>query len=156
MKIQLFEKQCRNEEDLLTLAAQLARTIKPGTVIFLLGPLGAGKTTFTRGFLRGLGYEGKVKSPTYTLVETYDLPEHTVCHFDFYRLKQAKELEFIGIQDYFSPATICLMEWADKGDGFLPPPDLTCSIAFAGEGRAVLLKARTEKGEAILTKLNQP
>src|ERR1700733_14455647 len=95
-------KPLPTESDLLTFAGELAETITAGAIIYLSGPLGAGKTTFTRGFLRGLGFQEKVKSPTYAVVEPYDIAGRKVFHFDFYRLKDAKELEYIGIQDYFA------------------------------------------------------
>src|SRR5579862_15036 len=97
------------EEAMLQLAAMLASVIENGMVIYLNGPLGAGKTTFARGFLHGLGYHGKVKSPTFTLVEPYELNGRFVYHFDLYRLSSAHALEEIGVREYFSPASICLI-----------------------------------------------
>ena len=119
-------------------------------VIFLHGQLGAGKTTFTRGFLRGLGYVGHVKSPTYTLVEPYQLDGVTVYHFDFYRLRDPQELEYIGIQDYFGTESICLIEWPDYGVGLLPVPDLVCHIELNANAREVKLIPYSERGKHIL------
>jgi tRNA threonylcarbamoyladenosine biosynthesis protein TsaE len=138
------------EEILLDYAAKLAKAIPAGAVIFLNGPLGAGKTTFTRGFLRGLGYSGKVKSPTYTLVEPYELNDRPIFHFDLYRIEKADELEHIGLQEYFMPTAICLIEWPEKGFPLLPTPDLVLDIAFAGEGRELRLEAKTKRGEEIV------
>ncbi|MBV9575734.1 MAG: tRNA (adenosine(37)-N6)-threonylcarbamoyltransferase complex ATPase subunit type 1 TsaE [Gammaproteobacteria bacterium] len=141
------------ETDLLHFAEKLATITPAGTVIFLYGSLGAGKTTFARGFLRGLGYEGKVKSPTYTLVEPYDVADKQIFHFDLYRLKSANELEEIGIQDYFSASAICLIEWPDNGMPLLPKPDLACYIVFTTSGRELRLEACTEQGKKILQQL---
>lgn len=141
------------EADMLTFAAKLAQSMPAKVMIHLHGPLGAGKTTFARGFLRGLGFHDKVKSPTYALVEPYELAHHTVFHFDFYRLHDANELENIGIHDYFSQSAICLIEWPENGFPFLPPPDLACYIAFAQEGRQCRLVAETTLGEDILKQL---
>ena len=117
--------------DMLSLGAELARSCKPGSIIYLSGELGTGKTTLTRGFLRELGYQGVVKSPTYALVETYQFAKSTVYHFDLYRLTNPSELEFIWIHDYFTPDSICLIEWPERGGEFLPPASLTCNITLA-------------------------
>ena len=125
------------EEKMLAFAGHCAKVFAnasiDGGLIFLEGDLGAGKTTFSRGLMRGFGHQGAVKSPTYTLVETYDvLASHkdgvqtaplTVCHFDLYRLGDPEELEFMGIRDYLEGAHLCLLEWADKGLGLLPAAD---------------------------------
>lgn len=131
-----------------------------GGLIFLEGDLGAGKTTFTRGLMRGFDYQGPVKSPTYTLVETYDVTTVqkaplTVCHFDLYRVADPEELEFMGIRDYLEGAHLCLMEWADKGVGFLPNADLVLSITDITNGRQLTWQAATEKGLAWCEQLNQ-
>lgn len=141
------------ELDTANFAAHLAASIEGGANIFLHGSLGAGKTTFARGFLRALGYTDKVKSPTYTLVETYDVDERTIFHFDLYRLEDARELKDIGIEEYFIQNAICLIEWPEKGAPFLPEPDLACYIDFADEGRALSIEAYTMRGEAIIKKL---
>src|SRR5262245_37113932 len=95
-----FQKYFATEEEFLVFAAEFAQAVDSGS-IFLSGPLGVGKTTFTRGFLRGLGYQNKVKSPTYTLVEPYEISGRKLFHFDFYRLKDSSELVDIGLQEYF-------------------------------------------------------
>src|SRR3990167_2531301 len=147
----MFDYFLPDEQATLTVGASLAAAIQqPGIVIFLLGPLGAGKTTFSRGFLRGLGYQGKVKSPTYTLVEPYQAGFHKVYHFDFYRLNDPEELIHIGIQDYFSSTTICLIEWPDKGSGFLPLPDIICRLEVANSGRQLQLGPGSLLGEGVL------
>ncbi|MCE3238289.1 MAG: tsaE [Gammaproteobacteria bacterium] len=142
-----------DEASMLKLGEQFAKASlqkKSMLVIFLHGQLGAGKTTFTRGFLHGLGYLGRVKSPTYTLVESYDLPKLPVFHFDFYRLQDAAELEFMGIQDYFIPSAICLIEWPEKGGSFLPKPDLSFYFNFQDTGREVKTVAQSPYGQMIL------
>lgn len=122
-------------------------------VIFLYGQLGAGKTTVARGFLHGLGYKGRVKSPTYTLVEPYELLTGIVFHFDLYRLHTPQELESIGIQDYFIPNTICLIEWPEHGKGLLPMPDLSCYISLHDNSREIKLIAQSAYGKTILQRL---
>jgi tRNA threonylcarbamoyladenosine biosynthesis protein TsaE len=149
----------KTESDLLDFAAHLATIIsvelgnaqeKTAFIIFLSGPLGAGKTTFTRGFLRGLGYHKKVKSPTYTLVEPYEVKNLKIFHFDLYRINDAKELDHIGIHDYFLSPGICLIEWPENGNPLLPSSDLSCQIAFKEAGREICLYSHSERGEKIL------
>lgn len=139
-----------NENELLTFAAAVAGYVSPPCVIFLYGNLGAGKTTFARGFLRGLHHEGKVKSPTYTLVEIYHVKQATLYHFDFYRLQDAHELEYMGIQDYFTSQAICLIEWPEKGGKILPRPDLSCYIKPHQAGREMTMQAHSPIGRDIL------
>jgi tRNA threonylcarbamoyladenosine biosynthesis protein TsaE len=126
-----------NEAEMLALGAKLAQQVQAGAVIFLYGPLGAGKTTLARGFLQALGYQGRVKSPTYALLETYSFAQVTVYHFDFYRVKEAKELQFIGIEDYFRPDSICLIEWPENAAAMLPKPTLSCYLDYQDDKRQI-------------------
>lgn len=145
----------KSEHDLIDLARQLASLLTPSFVIYLIGPLGAGKTTFTRGILRAFGFHDKVKSPTYTLVENYDIHGKPFYHFDLYRIEDPQELAFIGIQDYFHPEAMCIIEWPEKGAPMLPKPDLTCYIDFEGAARSLRLEAGSAKGRSVLEKLTQ-
>jgi tRNA threonylcarbamoyladenosine biosynthesis protein TsaE len=123
-----------NEAATEQLGANLAHRVRQGTV-FLVGQLGAGKTSLARGWLRALGHEGAVKSPTYTLVEPYELAGQVLYHFDLYRLEDPEELELIGVRDYFDGAALCLVEWPERGRGFLPEPVLRVDLAVTGTGR---------------------
>jgi tRNA threonylcarbamoyladenosine biosynthesis protein TsaE len=138
------------------LGKKIARICPDGMVIYLRGELGAGKTTFVRGFLRGLNYLGRVRSPTFTLIEFYDLPvvKKQIYHFDLYRLNDPDELELLGVRDYFSPHSICLVEWPEKGAEKLAPPDLSIAIDFATDGRTVVLLAKNVRGEEIIRQLS--
>lgn len=119
-------------------------------VIYLIGQLGAGKTTLIRGFLRGLGVKDHIKSPTYTLVETYTLSGVTVHHFDLYRIKDHRELEWIGVSDYFIPGSICVIEWPEIGAEVLPASDITCKITEEQEGRRLFFSSYSMQGDTIL------
>ena len=138
------------EDEMLAFAGELAKAISGNAIIFLQGPLGAGKTTFTRGFLRALGYHAKVKSPTYTLVEPYEIADKKIFHFDLYRLTNSHELEQIGIRDYFAQDAICLIEWPEKGFPLLPNADLICHFAFNDKGREISIESTSDKGKEIL------
>ncbi len=134
------------------LGASLA-TLQPPGLITLEGVLGAGKTTLVRGFLRALGHEGSVKSPTYTLVEPYCVAGHDVYHMDLYRLVDPAELEELGVRDYFAAEAWILVEWPERGEAVLPAPDLTIRLAPEGEGRRACLGARSDLGRAWLKAL---
>jgi len=134
-----------NEQETECLGSELWRILPEKCLVFLHGDLGAGKTTLTRGVLRAAGHKGAVKSPTYTLVEEYDVAERIVFHFDLYRVKDPEELEWIGIRDYLEQQSLCFIEWAEQGKGFLPQPDIELSIAVEGEARVVKIDVISEK-----------
>lgn len=145
-----------NEQATLELGRKLA-LVAPAQLftIHLEGELGAGKTTFTRGFVQALGHQGNVKSPTYTLVEHYQLNNRDIYHFDLYRLSDPGELEFMGIDDYFHTNAISLIEWAQRGQDFLPPPDLMIQLTYQSKGREVDIQAMTALGEEVCGKLHK-
>jgi tRNA threonylcarbamoyladenosine biosynthesis protein TsaE len=138
--------------ELARVAADLAQT--KGVIIHLCGDLGAGKTTLTRGLLRALGVAGAVKSPTYTLVEPYELAGLIVYHFDLYRLHSPEELEFMGVRDYFQTGQLCIVEWPERGGEFLSKPDIVFTIQSLKHGRDVLLAACSDCGELILKRID--
>jgi len=129
--------------------------VKSALIVYLNGDLGAGKTTLTRGFVRGMGHKGNVKSPTYTLVEPYDLPPWQVYHFDLYRLGDAEELEYMGIRDYFAENCCCFIEWPEKGAGILAKADIVIELDYQDEQRTVELLACSKRGEAVLQRYSQ-
>jgi tRNA threonylcarbamoyladenosine biosynthesis protein TsaE len=140
-------------EDTLALGAALAPCLEPGLVVYLSGELGAGKTTLARGLLRGLGYTGPVKSPSYTLVELYKLSRLYLYHFDFYRFNNPAELGEAGLREHFTPAAVCLVEWPEKAAGALPAADIRINLQVADSGRHAEICADTEIGRVCLERL---
>jgi tRNA threonylcarbamoyladenosine biosynthesis protein TsaE len=134
------------------LAGALQRCPARRLVIFLQGDLGAGKTTFSRGFLRGLGHQGRVPSPTYTLIEPYELSPLPVYHMDLYRLQDGAELEFLGLDDLPEPLVL-LIEWPERAAVELGEPDLRLSLAFADQGRKLQLEALSARSAKLLSEL---
>ena len=158
-ELSLFSQYVADEAEMCAFGHRLVETIcseshSKGVTLYLNGPLGAGKTTLSRGIIQGLGHKGKVKSPTYTLVEEYRLQDKNIYHFDLYRLSDPEELEFMGIRDYFTENSICLIEWAEKGLGLLAEPDLLVNIDYADNARNVQLIAKSKLGNNIIKHLH--
>lgn len=152
-----------DEASTLALGALIARAIEPGLTLYLSGELGAGKTTFVRGLLRELGFDGRVKSPTYALVELYVISTLNLYHFDFYRFRDPEEWHEAGFRDLFSPTNICLVEWPEKARDLLPTPDLNLMLNAVqigqideNESRRATLIANTALGQKVLSTLQQP
>jgi tRNA threonylcarbamoyladenosine biosynthesis protein TsaE len=152
-----------DEAATLALGRALAVGLKPGMVVYLKGDLGAGKTTLARGALAGLGHTGKVKSPTFTLVEPYDLSRLYLYHFDFYRFGSSNssrpisdsEWEDAGFRECFDDRSVCLVEWPERAGSRLPLPDLTLNLELQGTGRSAAIAAQTEAGRECLERLRQ-
>jgi tRNA threonylcarbamoyladenosine biosynthesis protein TsaE len=134
-------------------AARLARALTPGLVVYLRGNLGAGKTTLVRALLQALGYAGRVKSPTYTLVERYEAAGLHLRHFDLYRFRDADEWESAGFRDEFDGRNICLVEWPEQATGLLPPADISITFEILQDGREIVLHAYTDAGRKCLSAL---
>ncbi len=142
-----------DEAATLALGAALAPRLEPGMVLALRGELGAGKTTLVRGLLRALGHAGRVKSPTYTLVEVYELSRLSLYHFDFYRFHDPSEWIEAGFRDMFSGRAVCLVEWPERARGQLPPADLDIALELTEPGRTATLTACSPAGERLLSAL---
>lgn len=142
-----------DEAATLGFGEKLAQVLQPGLFVALSGELGSGKTTLARGILRGLGYEGKVKSPTYTLVELYELSRLNLYHFDLYRLRDSQELLEAGFRDDFDSRNVCLVEWPERAEDLLPIADLSVSLAQERGGRRVRIAAKTESGKNCLARI---
>lgn len=132
------------------LGGLLAACLQTPLLVFLRGELGAGKTTLCRGFLRGLGYEGLVKSPTYTLCESYAVADVTCLHCDFYRLGHPEEVEYLGLREQFSGACALLIEWPEVAVDALPAPDIDIELGFERSGRFAELRSHTARGQVVI------
>jgi tRNA threonylcarbamoyladenosine biosynthesis protein TsaE len=150
-----FTRDLANEAATLHFAAAIAQAIQPNLTIYLHGDLGAGKTTLVRGLVHALGYVGKVKSPTYTLVESYEVASASaaklkIYHFDLYRFNDAEEWEEAGFREYFNADSVCLIEWPEKAEGILPTPDIDITFAIINEGRKLSISAYSTLGQQFL------
>jgi len=153
MMTEVHQYELADEEETLALAKKFSQVLQTPLVVYLRGELGAGKTAFCRGVIQAMGHSGAVKSPTYTLVEPYQLQGWRIHHFDLYRLADPEELEYMGIRDYFSEDTLNFIEWPDKGYGWLPGADIEIRIEYAGTGRKLTFSALTEAGQQIIKTL---
>lgn len=146
-----------DEAATLALGGALAHGLQPALRIYLTGDLGAGKTTLVRGLLRALGYRGRVKSPTFTLVESYNVSSLYLYHFDFYRFANTDNWRDAGFVDEFGGPGVCLVEWPQRAGSALPAPDLTIDLQHAAQGgRHARLRAFSEQGRQCLQALNSP
>ncbi len=155
--MQHFTAHLHDESHTAALGEALARALLPGLAIYLHGDLGAGKTALTRALLHAAGHVGKVRSPTYTLSEPYQIllggRTVNVIHFDLYRMGSPEEFLDAGFREEFNGDNICIVEWPEKAEPVLPPPDLNVWLSVAGEGRAVELQALTDLGSLCLDRL---
>ncbi len=149
----LFTQYLADEDATLAFAARMATALQRGLVVYLHGDLGAGKTTLVRGILRGLGFDGRVKSPTYTLLETYDAGGFALRHFDLYRMNDADEWEAAGFRDELNGENIFLIEWPNQALGLLPPADWHITLGRADLGRRLTLTAHSTLGKSCLNTL---
>ena len=145
-----FTRYLPDETATDALGAELAAWLEPGLTIYLCGDLGAGKTALTRAMLRALGYLGKVKSPTYTLVEIYSLPAFELYHFDLYRMHDPREWLDAGFRDVNDGQAVSLIEWPEKAAGWLPPPDVVIRLRINDESREVECEAQSPRGTQYL------
>jgi tRNA threonylcarbamoyladenosine biosynthesis protein TsaE len=147
------------EASTLALGARLSRALEAGMTIYLHGDLGAGKTTLVRGLLHELGHVGKVKSPTYTLVEPYTIPGldsiPDIYHFDLYRFIDPEEWDAAGFRDYFNPRSVCLVEWPEKAGDLLPDADIDVRLLQEGQGRQAFISSNTNAGKQCLERLSK-
>jgi tRNA threonylcarbamoyladenosine biosynthesis protein TsaE len=143
----------------LALGARLGRALEAGMTVYLHGDLGAGKTTLVRGLLHELGHAGKVKSPTYTLVEPYVIPDlssiSSIYHFDLYRFIDPEEWDAAGFRDYFNPQSVCLVEWPEKAGDLLPDADIDIHLLQEGQGRQALVSSNTNAGKQCLERFSK-
>jgi tRNA threonylcarbamoyladenosine biosynthesis protein TsaE len=162
-----FTRDLADEAATLHFGAILAKAIQPNLTIYLHGDLGAGKTTLVRGLINALGYVGKVKSPTYTLVESYEIKSNVIStlnvyHFDLYRFNDDEEWEEAGFREYFNAQSVCLIEWPEKAQNVLPTPDLNVTITIKdlglsnektienSFGRSICISAHSTLGQQCL------
>lgn len=158
--MQPFTTYLPDETATQALGAALARALRPGLVIYLHGDLGAGKTALTRALLHAAGHKGAVKSPTYTLSEPYritlDGQQVSLIHYDLYRMASPEEFLDAGFREDFDGKNICIVEWPEKGEPVLPPPDVNVLLEVSGPGRHVELQALSELGLLCLERLHYP
>tara|TARA_B100000214_G_scaffold271382_1_gene201695 strand:+ start:1410 stop:1898 length:489 start_codon:yes stop_codon:yes gene_type:complete len=155
MKFDYMSISLANERETQDLGFQMAGLIEPPLCVYLEGEIGAGKTSLVRSILRGVGFKGPVKSPTFTLVESYQFQKKNIYHFDLFRIDNPIELEHLGVEQYLGENSILLFEWPDKGLNHIPLSDLNISITVSLTGRELLLQSKTKTGNAILSALGK-
>lgn len=148
-----FQLYLADETQTERLGRLLAGIVIAPALIFLRGDLGAGKTTLSRGFIQARGHSGPVKSPTYTLIEPYQLAGGKIFHLDLYRLSDPGELDYLGLDDLLAEQAIVLVEWPERGSTYLPAPDLEISLAHRTQGREVVLRAHTSRADEWIGQL---
>ncbi len=136
------------------LARRFAAVLAPPLAVYLYGDLGAGKTLFTRAYIHALGFEGYVKSPSYGLLETYPVAGQTVLHLDLYRIEDPEELEYLAIRDLYREDTVLMVEWPDRGQDHLPPPDLALEFGESQEGRFVKCHVFSKQGRDLASAID--
>ncbi|HXS51333.1 MAG TPA: tRNA (adenosine(37)-N6)-threonylcarbamoyltransferase complex ATPase subunit type 1 TsaE [Usitatibacter sp.] len=144
-----------DEAATLALGAAFAQCLEPGLIVYLRGDLGAGKTTLARGILRGLGYTGPVRSPTYTLVELYEVSRLDLHHFDFYRFHDPREWIDAGFRESFDDRSVSLIEWPEKAAGSVPPADLEITLQASASGRSASFTHHSVRGQKCLVRLTE-
>lgn len=149
-----MEIELPNPDAQLAFGERIGRLLPRRLVVYLEGELGTGKTTLVRGILRGLGHSGPVRSPTYTLIEPYELPAARVYHLDLYRLSDPEELEYLGLRDLSGEDAVLLVEWPERGAGTLPPPDLITRIRYQEKGRHLTLDAMTPDARTLVSSID--
>jgi len=147
--------ELKDEQSTQYVGELIAKYLQAPLICYLQGDLGVGKTRIVRAIIQSLGYVGNVKSPTYTLVEPYQLETVTAYHFDLYRLSDPEELDYLGIRDYFDEQSLCFIEWPDKGKGWLADADISISLEYLGQGRRCKITAHSKAGTILLNKLKQ-
>lgn len=145
--------ELKDESASIALANQLARFIATPLVLTFSGPIGAGKTTLIRALLRALGVTGAIKSPTFSIVEPYQLEDKKIHHFDLYRISEAQELDYLGFRDYFTPDALVCIEWPEKAVSYLPKVDICFTLESVGSGRRLHMDAKSDYAKELLTKL---
>ena len=153
---EVLQLDLADEAALQRCARRMAPSLSEGAVIFLSGELGAGKTTFARALLQQLGVNARIKSPTYSLIESYAVPGMAIHHLDLYRIADAGELEWLGLADLATDrANLLLVEWPERGAGHLPVPDLVLQLDHSSPGRRLALRPNGRLGEALLANLQK-
>lgn len=145
-----------DEQAVGSMAREFANAVQTPCVIYLRGDLGAGKTTFARAYIQSLGFQGYVKSPSYGLLETYEVGGQKILHLDLYRIEDPEELEFLAIRDLFDERSVLLVEWPERGGKLLPEPDLVMNFDEKNEARFINCAAATPCGRALLDRVLHP